>query len=137
MGVGVHHQNVIDHDADVPLPEYEVAALQAFETAGDGNTGAKLGLLHVGVAGRRNPGRLQRSLNEPRAIQANARTAAPKVRHANEALCDRHEISCMAAARRGVARVDEATAVEFEKLIVTPTRRNERVHRQMHQRRTI
>ena len=98
---------------------------------------AKLGLLHVGVAGRRKPGRLQRSLNEPRAIQANARAAAPKVRHANEAFRDRHEISRMAAERRGVARVNEAAAVEFEKLIVTPTRRNERVHRQMHQRRTI
>ena len=63
------------------------------------------------------------------------RAAAPEIRHANEAFCDRHEISRIAAERRGVARVDEAAAVEFEKPLVTPTRRNERVHRKMHQRR--
>ena len=93
MGIGVHHQNAIDHDADVPLPKYEVAALQAFETAGDGNTGAKLGLLHVGVARRRMPAACSEVCTSPE--QSMPMRVRPPQRYGvpMKPLCDRHEIS--------------------------------------------
>ena len=72
---------------------------------------------------------------KPGAIQADARAPAPKVGHADEAFGDLDEVAGIATRGRGVARVDEAAALELEKLLVARSCRNERVHGKMHQRR--
>ena len=78
VGVGVHQRDAVGHDADVALPVDEIAALHALEHVRDGDVLAELGLLHVGIAGRRDAGRLERYLDETRAVDAETRAPAPQ-----------------------------------------------------------
>lgn len=75
IGVGVNEHNAVKHDADVPLPEHEISARQPFEIFRDENVVAKLRLLHIAVARRRNARSLKRRLHKARTVDSDARAA--------------------------------------------------------------
>ena len=70
VGVGMQQQESVDHDADVPLPENQVTALEAVQAIADRHGDAELGLLHIAVAGAIDAGGVQGSLQQARAIDA-------------------------------------------------------------------
>ena len=79
-GVGVDHAVAAARDGDVAFPENQVAALQA----GEACRLAERALLHVAVARAFDAAGRQRDLHQPRAVEAEARLAAPEIGHADE-----------------------------------------------------
>jgi hypothetical protein len=72
-------------DGNMPLPEQQIAPLQAVQIAGVQRIASTLHL-HIAVAQARDAGRPQRNLHEPGAVDAKRGFAAPKVRHARKPL---------------------------------------------------
>ena len=103
MGVGVQQHEAVGHDADVAFPEHQIAALQIVELLADRHGVADLGLLHVAVARAGVTGRLHGDLNEARAVDPEARLAAPNVGDAGEAFGDGDEVGGVARALDDVA----------------------------------
>ena len=112
VAVGVEQALGVEHDADMALPEDEVAAPQAGEVGGDGDGLAEIPLLHVAVARRRDPGRVERELDEAGAVEAEAGAAAPEIGRADEALGDGDEIGLGLSRPDEMGGVDEAAARE-------------------------
>lgn len=89
----------IGHDADMALPEYEVATAQTVEAVVVGERLAELPLLQVGIARRGHARSRQRELDEGRAVETEAGPAAPEIGHVQEALGHGDEIRLVLAAR--------------------------------------
>ena len=94
-GIGVEQASRVQHHAHMAFPENQIAAPDL--VAADGM--AQRLFHHVGVAGRRHAGGLQRGLDQAGTIQPRRRLAAPDIRHAQKALGHRDKIA---------ARVDPA-----------------------------
>ena len=77
-------------------------------------------LLQIGVARRGDSGFRERDLNEARAIDPEARFAAPEIRAADEAFRDRDEIRCLSRERAEMRREDEAAAGELHEIAAPP-----------------
>src|SRR5690606_41889176 len=76
--VAVDQIAIVRHDADVPAPEHEVAALEPGEVTRI-DRGPELAFLHVAVARTGDPCRRQRHLYQPRAVEGRALLASPQV----------------------------------------------------------
>jgi hypothetical protein len=60
----MHHQHAVDHDPDMPLPKHEITACEAIEIVQQRNGLAEFGLLHIGIARRRDACCEQRRLHQ-------------------------------------------------------------------------
>ena len=107
MAIGVQQRGIVCHDADVTVPEHQVATGQAVEVV-DHQVLAEALFLHVAIAQRLDTGGLQRHLHEARAIETVGRLAAPVVRHAEEAFGDRHIVARLLRQRGEVSCPDKA-----------------------------
>ena len=125
------------HDANMAVPEHEVAAgergaVLQFERVTD------LFRLHVGVARARKPGGLARKLHQARAIDAEAGAAAPQIGRAAKAKRDIDEIA--AQARRASATCSAMTKpppASARNLPSCGRRRQKRIQAQQRERRRL
>ena len=91
MAIGVQQRFLVRHDADMTVPEHQVAALEAIEII-DQQPVAKRRLLHVAVTQRLHSASLERQLHEAGAVEAVDRLAAPEIGNVTEHFGDRHEV---------------------------------------------
>src|SRR3990170_5376181 len=77
-GIGVQEVLPARHDADMALPEHEVAAAE-FGTLSQIDGTPEFHRLHVGIARRGITRRFNGELHQTRAVEADAGAAAPKV----------------------------------------------------------
>ena len=92
MRVGVQQSGLVAHDADMAAPEYDIAAPQAGKVRIEDERRADCFFLQIGIARRRDPGRVERNLHEARAIDAEARFAAPEIGRVQKPLGHRDEV---------------------------------------------
>ena len=95
--VRVHERGGVAHDADMPLPEHEIAAPERLV---GGDRLAERGLLHVAVARRGDAGRVKPRLDQARAVDPFRRPAAPKIGRFEKALGDRDMVRLARAGLR-------------------------------------
>ena len=92
MRVGVQQSCFVAHDADMAAPEYDIAAPQAGKVRIETERRADRFFLQIGIARHGHPGRVERNLHEPRAIDAEARLAAPEIGRVQKPLGHRDEV---------------------------------------------
>jgi len=92
MRVGVQQSGLVAHDADMAVPEYDIAPPQAGKVRIEGERRADRFFLQIGIARCGDPGRVERNLHEARAIYAEACFAAPEIGRVQKPLGHRDEV---------------------------------------------
>ncbi len=92
MRVGMQQSGLVAHDADMAAPEYDIAAPQAGKVRIEGERRADCFFLQIGITRHGHPGGVERNLHETRAIDAEARFAAPEIGRVQKTLGHRDEV---------------------------------------------
>src|SRR5205809_8046897 len=91
-GIGMNEARCVAHNGDMSGPENEIAPLEVGNTRRRRDRFAKRLFLHVRIARTCESTGSQRDLHQPRAVEAEAGLASPKIRHTQKALGDCNEI---------------------------------------------
>ena len=135
--VGVQQRRRVAHDADVALPEHEIAAPQMRERVVERQRRAERRLLHVAVARRGDSRRRQRGLRQAGAVDPFAGAPAPQIGRLEKTLGDGDEIGLARVDRREMPGVEEEAVVGDGEIAFEARDFDERAERQREARRPL